>query len=849
MSSRQCPLCASPVPPGAHVCPTCGAPLDAEATSASNPDLVGLLASGTTLNKGSFSIGKLLGRGGFGITYLGADLRLKRPVAIKEFFPAGAVRQGTHVLLPGTLSRADYTLAIQKYLQEAQVLARFRHPSIVNVYEVFQENDTVYMVMEYLKGETLMERLERHGRALPEAELITITRPVTEALEEVHSAGVLHRDIKPQNIMLVGRQDAARPVLIDFGAAREFASGKANRHSIVLTPGYAPLEQYGEQARCGPFTDIYALAATLYHVATGEQPPAATERALGVALKPPRTLNPDLSVTFDQALLRGLEMKVDQRPQSALEFYQELAGSRPAPTPGFSVPATASPAPRTASPPPPKPAAAGHIGRVQQIARELAPGATVQTDRLTCPVCRAATMVDSALTPTGVKCPVCRVAALRPRLATSGRDRCPACKSGRLEPARPEVLKPGALMNCPACRVGLVMWYMKQRALFVPDAWARCDNCGADFDFHMQEDSLTLAELPGGPGRLSPSSIGETRTRVEWAGMSRGSAGQYVCTYCSSEFDTCAHGKLEWAARPGRPQVPAEHRGQCRTQLEWAKIAHNLPVSDGTTACPHCDAQFDETEPGHLTLLRASTDPYGTVARYRGRSQPVNTWRSIAGDRRDPSRPGFVCPNCTAELQDTLRGEWYTLASYDHANDPYGAGGRYYNQQLNRRDWQRIAAGTVPASAEEQLREEARNELWEALCAGELSPAEQSYPRPRAVGENVVVTFGAVQIRSQLGFFYEYDGGQIWLTTERLLYYGDQSTEDIPLAETSGCELQDVMQGYGPVVTILREGWAKPFRFVMEPSTLDLVVEGMDVRLPWDESSFAELYASLRRMV
>ena len=278
MNLRQCHRCRSNVPNTARVCPACGSALGA-AHGKPNADQLGILHLGTRLRSGSYSIGRLLGRGGFGITYLGADNRLGRPVALKEFFPAGAVRRGTTVVPPPTLGSSEYNTAKQRFLQEAQCLARFHHPSIVAVYDVFEENATVYMVMEYLRGENLGHKLERCGKPLPESELVAIMEPIVDALDGMHAQGVLHRDIKPENIMLADGNGTVRPVLIDFGSARDFVGGATIRHSVVLTPGYAPLEQYTESQRRGPFTDVYALAATLYHLATGVQPPPATDFA------------------------------------------------------------------------------------------------------------------------------------------------------------------------------------------------------------------------------------------------------------------------------------------------------------------------------------------------------------------------------------------------------------------------------------------------------------------------------------------------------------------------------------------------------------------------------------------
>ena len=161
----------------------------------------------------------------------------------------------------------------------------------MDVYGTFEENNTAYMVMELLRGKTLGQLVEERG-PLPEAEAIGYIRRVGEALIVVHEASLLHRDLKPDNIMLTGDGEV---VLIDFGTARAFAAGKTGRMTTMVTPGYAPLEQYGQSVRFGPFTDVYALAATLYHVLTGQMPAPATDRASGVDLVPPRTLNPAVS--------------------------------------------------------------------------------------------------------------------------------------------------------------------------------------------------------------------------------------------------------------------------------------------------------------------------------------------------------------------------------------------------------------------------------------------------------------------------------------------------------------------------------------------------------------------------
>jgi serine/threonine protein kinase len=351
-----CPICSAENAATASSCSTCGAPLGGDSASAFS----GALLPGTKLQGGVYSVGRVLGQGGFGITYLGGDIRARRPVAVKEFFPYGSTRRGTNVHPFGGLPAADYAGARARFLDEARVLAQFDHPGIVDVYGTFEENNTAYMVMELLRGKTLGEIVEENG-PLPERDAIAYTRRVGEALEVVHQASMLHRDLKPENIMLTSDGEV---LLIDFGTARAFAAGKTGRMTTMVTPGYAPLEQYGQSVRFGPFTDVYALAATLYHLLTGQMPAPATDRASGVDLVPPRTLNPLVSQITSDAILWAMSMRIDQRPQTVREFLDGLPSVDPLRTPAPTEPvrplsdgATLPTTPRPVPPPAPAPAA------------------------------------------------------------------------------------------------------------------------------------------------------------------------------------------------------------------------------------------------------------------------------------------------------------------------------------------------------------------------------------------------------------------------------------------------------------------------------------------------------------
>ncbi len=349
----RCLVCNTENPRGARVCTACGASLSGDPAGGYSS----ALPLGTSLHGGRYAVGRVLGQGGFGITYLGSDARARRPVAIKEFFPHGSARHGMDVQPSGAMTAADYNGARTKFLDEARILSRFHHPGIVDVFDTFDGNNTAYMVMELLRGRSLLKLLEETG-PVPEYETVEYATRVGEALEVVHGANLLHRDIKPDNIMLT---DDGRVVLIDFGNARTFAAGKTGRMTTMLTPGYAPLEQYGQQVRFGPFTDVYALGATLYHLATGQMPADATDRATGAPLTPPHEVNPHVSVGVSEAIVWAMAIRIDERPQTVGAFVSALRAGLPEAGLAQPVPvgrATPRPSPCSTPPPPARPPAA-----------------------------------------------------------------------------------------------------------------------------------------------------------------------------------------------------------------------------------------------------------------------------------------------------------------------------------------------------------------------------------------------------------------------------------------------------------------------------------------------------------
>jgi serine/threonine protein kinase len=279
-----------------------------------------------------FSMERPLGQpGGFGIVYLARDLRLDIQVAVKEFLPRELAGRGTDqtTVLPHSASDAElFDFGLRQFLAEARILARIRHPSIVQVRTFFEENGTAYLVMDYYEGETLDVHLRRQGGHIPSADAVQIMMPILEGLSVVHRMSILHRDIKPANIYLTGD---GRPLLLDFGAARQAVGEKSRSLHAVLTPGFAPVEQYGSQGTGqGPWTDIYGCAATLYAMVTGLKPPDAPERFAGAdPLQAPSRLIAGFDPRLEQALMKGLAVDYRDRTQSAEEFAGLLCAPAP----------------------------------------------------------------------------------------------------------------------------------------------------------------------------------------------------------------------------------------------------------------------------------------------------------------------------------------------------------------------------------------------------------------------------------------------------------------------------------------------------------------------------------------
>lgn len=301
---------------GKNPCPKCGAPIQ-------NPSRNGIVLPPGTILSGKHLIGRVLGQGGFGVTYLGFDLNLKSKVAIKEYFLNGFVtRKGGKVIPINRQYRETFREGVEIFYREAENLARFRsNPIIVNVYDFFRENGTAYIVMEYITGTALSAYLEKRNGRIGFDETLRILTPIMDALTTLHNSNLVHRDVSPENILLA---TDGRIRLIDFGAAMPTMKGNRDNLPTILKVSYAPIEQFTLTGKQGAWTDLYALSATFYRCLTGEMIPESTDRMIEDSLVSPAEKGVDLPEAANRALMKALAVHAEDRFRTVAEFREAL---------------------------------------------------------------------------------------------------------------------------------------------------------------------------------------------------------------------------------------------------------------------------------------------------------------------------------------------------------------------------------------------------------------------------------------------------------------------------------------------------------------------------------------------
>ena len=706
-SMLVCPTCSSPNPDGAPSCSTCGSPLGS-ASPANRFPLA--LPAGTRLNNGSFSTGRVLGQGGFGITYKGNDINLARLVAIKELFPDGSRRQGKTVLPPSTVSAAEWDITRREFIEEARTVARFAHPGIVNVYFVWEENGTAYLSMEFLDGGSAGDLVNK-GK-LNEGEAVSIIERVAEALEAMHASGFIHRDLKPDNIVLT---KDGRTIVIDFGAAKQFVRDKTQKINPMLTPGYAPLEQYSSQARFDHRLDIYALGATLYHLLTGEVPVSAIERAAGVEMPSVREKNPLVSATVSDAVERAMAVKVADRFDSMRDFARALRSTKQSP----AFPPQPSPVPRPATPVPPQNGANPYLSQIRALVQSLqtapAPPHFPEQLRLdaverelsglagfappaanSCPSCQQPTVKVVSGSYSGA-CPFDGAALSRIEWPVG---KCAVCRTGTLQ----FHALPANEFICAVCRRAPIRRVERPVLLgFASQSEFECPACRAQYA-PVGSNAARLKQVEARFG--ATPLMGQTCTFPQWNDAANATGQVADCPNCAARFLEQKGGNLLLTAWGSDPfGVAHSAGGQSLPPDGWARLAAGGANDPSTHRCPSCHARWKlDLAAQSLALLRANAPEQSRAAGWGfalGQSYPLKRWiAKVAG--KMSGEPGRICSNCRSEF-DT-RGGPDAWALVGTPNPLLGARSTLV---LTWADWHRVGA-RLPLSGEERtLRDEA----------------------------------------------------------------------------------------------------------------------------------------------
>ena len=371
MEVRRCMKCMHPLAAGETVCPECG-----RAYGSANAETFALKPG--TILEGKYLVGEMLGQGGFGITYIGFDLLLEQKVAIKEYYPmsTGMVSRDGHstvVWSSAMMGKTGTQKGFDSFLKEARKMAKLGGiPGVVGVKSVFIQNETAYIVMDFIEGETLLKKLQKNG-PMDFDSCVKLMTPIMQALAEVHEHGIIHRDISPDNIMV--RPDG-KLILLDLGAAKDLDiqgnDGSVQSSQMVAKHGFSPIEQYSKSGKVGPWTDIYAMAATIYYCCTGILPPPATDRTIDDTL----ACQPLLTQAQFDILADCMRMRPQDRPQSMDTLLQMLThpqGEAKAEPPKV-IPEVEPPKPVETKAAPPKPMETEPVAqKIQPINPEAQP--------------------------------------------------------------------------------------------------------------------------------------------------------------------------------------------------------------------------------------------------------------------------------------------------------------------------------------------------------------------------------------------------------------------------------------------------------------------------------------------
>ncbi len=535
-----------------------------------------------------FEIVRVIGRGGFGLAYLARDHTRNENVVVKELAPEGAIRTAEGLLDMDSLGAAAAQRLRRCFLDEAKLLAKLNLPGIANVRTFGVEAGTAFFVTEYFSDAEPLDEVLRKTGPMREATVLEIAFQLMDTLEAVHARKILHRDLKPANVLM---RPNGEVVLIDFGAAREWHADMTEHHTVLFTPGYAPLEQLSEHAKRGPATDVYGLCALLYTLLTGFPPTPATDRLNNRPLISLRLARADINPAVAAAIDAGLALHYAERPQS-IEALRALFSREADQVDSTSLAA---------------------LDAKLVLLKQLRYG------KRECPSCSGVLHQPKPLAKG--RCPVCTKGNIVARPIHLGA--CPVCRSSVLR-AKSNV---DPMVTCPNCGKGILTG--RKTGLLSKDRLFDCDECEAHF--LQQGANVTYNE--------------ETKTWSDWAAQAGRSSEVHVCDGCHAQFDTLSDGQWKQVV-----PVPGPRAHVRLYPEEWARVAAGLDPGCGTHVCSTCDADYF-VDGDHVTLLGAFDDPFLFAEANVGRSQ---TWEALRwlGAGKFSRRPGWTCAQCHTEFDE-----------------------------------------------------------------------------------------------------------------------------------------------------------------------------------------------------
>lgn len=654
---------------------------------------------------GRFQIAHLLGRGGFGITYLAHDSERKDSCVVKELAPPGAVRTADGDLSFAVLGPSVAQRLRHQFIQEANFLSRIRARGVIPVRETWQERGSSYFAMDYVADAMNLQKVLLSEGRMDASTVLDIVYQLLETLEQVHARGLLHRDIKPSNVLLSPKGEA---YLIDFGSAREWHADFAGQHTVQYTPGYAPLEQMSEQARRGPATDLYALSALAYALLTGEPPAPAVERAAGTPLIPLRAIRPDVEPRVAATIEAGLSIGFPERPQSASAMRAMMDAPKDEAEPASTLKALDA-----------------QIVRLQAF----------KFNRRECPGCGGVLEEPKPLK-VGA-CPVCREGVLRARKISA--KLCPVCRIGVLH----DLPNANPLKICPTCRTGLLrsQGLLKRKTL-------TCEACSETY------------RTEG--GQIVRNSDGESHTPADWRAECGRSDLVRRCDGCGAQFDRQDDERY-------RQITPKPTGYVELFEDEWAQIAAGLEPGSGNTFCEACDADFftdnqtltllgstkdpfDFAERHQGQLLRREDVRWLAVGKSSGQAGLVCVGGGEGGSLRTPCGTEF---DGTADVLTLVRSDQVRLH-------------RHQGESLTLANWHRLGQGLPKFGDEDWLYAQIAPALHDAYLNGDLpfdsrdpdllwrGPAERFDDEGESLGEGQFVlggdglTFGALLRKTRI---------------------------------------------------------------------------------------------------